>query len=99
MARFDVYAGLGAGKSYVVDVQTELLGRLATRVVSPLLPRGTAKPVQDLNPVVQVDDREYVVMTQELSAVARSDLRRRVGSLAERRDEITRALDGLLTGL
>jgi toxin CcdB len=98
MARFDLYSGVGSDKGYVVDVQANLLESLATRVVIPLLPRDRAEAVRDLNPVVRVDDEDYVVMTQELSAVPRFSLRRKVGSLADRRDEITRALDVLLIG-
>ena len=98
MARFDVYSGVGGGKGYVVDVQADLLELLATRVVIPLLPRDRAEAVRDLNPVVRVDEEDYVVMTQELSAVPRVILRRKVGSLAGWRDEITRALDVLLVG-
>ena len=63
-----------------------------------LLPRDRAEAVRDLNPVVRVDDEDYVVMTQEVSAVPRFSLRRKIGSLADRRDEITRALDVLLIG-
>jgi toxin CcdB len=98
MARFDLYADLAGANVYVVDVQAELLEALATRVVIPLLPRPAAKVIRDLNPVVRIDDEDYVVMTQELAAVPRSDLRRKVGSLSDRRDEIVRALDVLLTG-
>jgi toxin CcdB len=98
MARFDLYSGVGGGKGYVVDVQADLLDSLATRVVIPLLPRDGAEAIRDLNPVVRVDDEDYVVMTQELSAVPRFSLRRKCGSLADRRDELTRALDVLLIG-
>ena len=94
MARFDLYSGVGSGKGYVVDVQADLLESLATRV----LPRDRAVAVRDLNPVVRVDDEDYVVMTQEVSALPRFSLRRKIGSLADRRDEITRALDVLLIG-
>jgi toxin CcdB len=94
MARFDLYASVGSGKGYVIDVQADLLESLATRV----LPRDRAVAVRDLNPVVRVDDEDYVVMTQEVSALPRSSLRRKIGSLADRRDEITRALDVLLIG-
>ena len=98
MARFDLYSGVGGGKGYVVDVQADLLESLATRVVIPLLPRDRTEAIRDLNPVVRVDDEDYVVMTQELSAVPRFSLRRKAGSLAGRRDELTRALDVLLIG-
>lgn len=98
MARFDLYAGLGPGEGYVVDVQADLLDALTTRVVIPLLPRATVKMIRDLNPVVRLDDEDFVMMTQELAAVPCRDLRRKVGSLFDRRDDITRALDVLLTG-
>ena len=98
MARFDLYSGMGDGERYVVDVQADLLEPLATRVVIPLLPLGVTKVIRNLNPVVRIDDQDFVVVTQELSAVRRSELRRKVGSLADRRDEITRALDILLVG-
>ena len=36
--------------------------------------------------IVRVDEEDYVVMTQELSVVPRFSLRRKVGSLVDRRD-------------
>lgn len=51
MARFDVYAGLGAGDGYVVDVQAPLLDQLGTRVVIPLLPAERVSVIRNLNPV------------------------------------------------
>ncbi len=35
MAQFDIYAGIGRTKSYVVDLQAGLLERLALRIVAP----------------------------------------------------------------
>ncbi len=98
MARFDVYAGVGASGTYVVDVQAPLLDGLATRVVIPLLPRETTPAVRELNPVVEIGDRSFVLMTQELAAIPRSLLRQPVASLTHRRDDITRALDTLFIG-
>ena len=98
MARFSVYAGLGPGEGYVVDVQASLLDELSTRVVIPLLPADVGGTIRDLNPVVDIDGRPFVVMTQELSAVPLTLLRRSVGSLDAWRNEIVRALDVLLTG-
>ncbi len=98
MARFDVYAGVGAEEGYVVDVQSPLLYDLATRIVIPLLPHDTTLAVRELNPIVDVGGRSFVLMTQELAAIPRSFLRQPVVSLADRRDDITRALDTLFTG-
>ena len=81
MARFDLHAGLGEGIGYVVNVQADLLDSLATRVVVPLIPRASVKVIRDLNPIVRIDDMDYVVMTQELAAVPRSSLRRTIGSV------------------
>ena len=54
MAQFDLYAGLGGGKGYVVDVQTGLLDRLASRVGSvPLLPRRQVEIINDLTPIIR----------------------------------------------
>lgn len=98
MARFDVYAGVGAAEGYVVDVQAPLLYGLATRIVIPLLPRDTTLAVRELNPIVDVGGRSFMLMTQELAAIPRSLLRQPVVSLADRRDDTTRALDTLFTG-
>jgi toxin CcdB len=99
MARFAVYAGIGRGEGFVVDVQASLLDELSTGVVIPLLPADSGRIIRDLNPAVEIDGRPFVVMTQELSAVPRALLKRSVGSLDAWRDEIVRALDILLTGL
>ena len=98
MARFDVYAGVGAEEGYVVGVQAPLLYDLATRIVIPLLPRDTTLAVRELNPTVDVGGRSFMLMTQELAAIPSSLLRQPVVSLADRRDDITRALDTLFTG-
>ncbi|WP_318012467.1 MULTISPECIES: CcdB family protein [unclassified Mesorhizobium] len=41
MARYDLYRNAG-GSGYLVDVQSDLLERLNTRVVIPLMPPDTA---------------------------------------------------------
>ncbi|MBN9561751.1 MAG: CcdB family protein [Alphaproteobacteria bacterium] len=98
MAQFDLYAGLGDAAGYVVDVQADFLDRLDTRVVIPLLSRERAEIVRELTPVVEIGGEAHVLLTQELSAIPRRELRKKVGSLAEYRDEIRRALDILLVG-
>jgi toxin CcdB len=98
MAKYDVHPNPG-GAGFVVDVQTDLLDGLNTRVVVPLLPADVApKPAALLNPVVEIDGAAHVMVTQFLSAVPLSVLGKPVGTLAERADEITRALDMLFQG-
>ncbi len=43
MARYDVFDGAAEG-SYLLDLQTDLVDHLSTRVVVPLLPSPSAPP-------------------------------------------------------
>jgi hypothetical protein len=41
---------------------------------------------------------ELVLMVEDIFTTASSDLGKRIGSLAEQRDEVIRAIDFLITG-
>jgi len=98
MARFDIFKSRGE-LGYLLDVQSDLLSGLNTRVVVPLLPKSSAPtPAQRLNPVFSIEGQELVMATQYMAAVPEAELRSRVGSLAEKQDEISAALDMLFLG-
>ena len=84
---------------YLVDVQANILDGLSSRVVLPLI-ATTDGPAQasELNPIFEIDGTPYLLQTQQIAAVERRGMGQPVGSLAEYRDEITRALDILLLG-
>ena len=99
MARFDIHRSKDGGARYLLDVQSELLDHLRTRVVIPLLPPDAVPPdMRDLHPRLFVDGAELLAATQLLSAVRRQDLGPVIANAADQRDTITRALDLLLTG-
>jgi toxin CcdB len=100
MPRFDVYPMPGrGGRGYILDVQAELLDHLGTRVVVPLLPKDAAPPpIEELNPIFDIDGESYVMMTQSIATVPVRELKRMTASLDSRHDDIKRALDILLTG-
>ena len=98
MAQFDLYAGVGRTNAYVVDLQADLLDRLATRIVAPLVPRTETEIITGLTPLVEVNGTEFVILTPELAAVPARELRNRVASLASYQDAIKRALDILFLG-
>lgn len=84
----------------VVVIQNDLLDEISTRVVAPLLPAGRAgAPMRSLNPTFEVGEETVVLMPQLLATIAVADLGPRVASLVHMRDEITRALDALLSGV
>lgn len=98
MARFDIFKNKGEA-GYLLDVQSDLLSGLNTRVVVPLLPKSSApSPAQGLNPVFSIEGQEIVMATQYMAAVPEGELRSAVGSLAEKQDEISAALDMLFLG-
>jgi toxin CcdB len=98
MARFDVYRGAG-GAGWLLDVQSVHLDHLPTRMVVPLLEETAALPaIRDLTPILRLDDAQLAIMTHYMAAVPKSGLGRPVGNLLGQADDITRALDILLTG-
>ena len=102
MAQFELFRNpRGGDYPLLLDVQSELLARLATRVVVPLMTvkRYGARPITRLNPTVRVRNVEYVLVFQELAAIPSTTLRAPVGSLASRRTELIAALDLLFTGI
>lgn len=100
MASLDVHVSPGRGGGYVVDIQADLLRQLNTRVVIPLLPRAQApEPARSLNPIYVIGGADHILATQFMSAVRTIELGPAIGSLADRRDEIVRAIDLLLTGV
>jgi toxin CcdB len=105
MAQFDVYRNAHpatrARVPYLLDVQSDLLDTLATRVVVPLckpdILRG--KLAERLNPVFDVEGRKMVLLAPELAGVSRKALGEKIANLANRRDSIIAALDLVITGI
>jgi toxin CcdB len=101
--RFDVFRNPTGSKShpFLVVVQHEVLDRLPTRLVIPLVRKEQLEglPITRLNPSWTVERTQVVLLTQQLGAVRAATLTRRVGSLADRRADILGAIDVLLSGV
>ena len=96
MPRFDVYQ---LNSALVADVQTNYLPAIATRLVIPLetlqnAPRRTPR----LNPTLDVGGQRRVLIPQQMASIPAQQLRNKIGSLLDQSDEITDAIDVLLTG-
>lgn len=97
MAQFDVFR-LADGL-LVVDLQTDLIGIEASRIVAPLRAAGRYTAFPGLTPRVEFEGAQWIVRVPELAAVPGSELRHRAGSLAGHRDALKRALDILIDGV
>jgi toxin CcdB len=87
MARFDIHRPRDGGAEYLLDVQSDLLDHLRTRVVVPLLsPASVPLDLRDLHPRLVVEGTELLAATQLLSAVRRQELGPVVASVADQRD-------------
>ncbi len=86
---------------YLVDVQSDLLSDLGTRVVVPLIKRtaSSKKPIKNLTPVVRVEGHEYMMMVPQLAGIATSELGAPVANVVQHRGDVVAALDFLITGI
>lgn len=83
----------------VVDCQADIHRQLDTRFIIPLLPFADDYPLKaGLNPIVNINGAQFVLVAEFASTVFVRDLRTKVGSLDDDQDQITRALDFLTSG-
>ncbi len=98
MAKYEVYPDPD-GTGYLLDVQSDLLEDLNTRVVVPLILTVEAPdPTRRLNPVFTIEGTEVIMMTHFLASVPRTVLRDPVEKLLGDFAEITNALDMVFQG-
>lgn len=82
-----------------MDVQSDLLSHLNSRVVVPLLPPDLAPvPGRRLNPIFSINGAKYVMVTQFMSAMMVAALPEVAGNFDQHHDEIVTALDMLFQG-
>jgi toxin CcdB len=104
VAQFSVYRNKNAHTKatfpLLVDVQSDLLEPLNTRVVIPMTkaPALTRKPVSHLTPEVSFNGDRYLLMTPQLAGIGRAELGPQAGTLVDERQIILAAIDFLLTG-
>jgi toxin CcdB len=98
MAKYEVYRRR-SGEGYLLDCQADLLGRLNTRFVVPLLPiREAPEPAARLNPLFELEGNSYVMATQFAAAVPVAELGEKAGSLRDQDTVILNAIDMLISG-
>ncbi len=106
MPQFAVHRNLNSATKarfpLLLDVQTDLLEDLGTRVVIPLTPASVATKrsvMQTLNPVCTVEGKPYVLFTPQLAGISAKELGPAIADLSCDRQAIIAALDLLFTGI
>ncbi len=104
MAQFTVYENTNKYTNntipYLVDIQSELLDGLSTRVVAPMCPSSAiGKPISNLSPTFEINGSLYVLLTSQLAGIPLHELGPSVCDLSEYRSQFINALDLLFTGI
>lgn len=101
MARFDIYSNPGQHREsvpYLVDVQSNVISGLATRIVIPLRTlagfSSLALP-DDLFPTITVNGVDHFLDTPQMGAIPSRALKVKAGSAQEYQADIQTALDRL----
>lgn len=105
MSQFDVHRNAGRNSAvipFVVIVQSAAFDERRRRIVVPLV--ATAKtqghikfPPAGVNPTFTIDGIKVILNPFEMTSVAVDTLGERVGSLADKGDDIVAALDELFS--
>lgn len=104
MARFDVYANPGSHARttpYLLDVQSDLLDGLDSRMVIPLRSLKHFPEVKlslRLTPLITVEGEDFLLETPKMGAIPLRVLKSPLTSLSQAQDQITAALDFLFNG-
>jgi toxin CcdB len=105
MAQFSVHrnpnAASRAAMPYLLDVQSDLIKDLGTRVVVPLCLASSAKGrlIKTLMPVFEIEGKSYAMLTPQLAGIAKQKLGAKIADVAGQRAQILAALDLLITGI
>jgi toxin CcdB len=103
MAQFDVCLNPNPDSAsaipYLLEVQSDLLEPVNTRVVVPLARRSErGQPAKYLNPEFEIEDVPVVMVTEQIAGIPKRALGKKVLSLAPQRDQIMDAIDFLFRG-
>ena len=104
MAQFTIYANASAQTKqlypYLLALQSNLLGELATCVVAPLtlVSKHSHLAITRLTPVINIAGEDYLMQTMQLSAIARKQLGKAVSNASSNSHEIVAAIDFLISG-
>ncbi|WP_439527919.1 CcdB family protein [Pannonibacter sp.] len=98
MARFQVRR-LRNSPVLGLELQANLLDKLTTRVLAPLVPVAElGQTIRQINPVFEIDGVSYALLSQHISAVPLTEIGDVVAVLSRHSDAIVAATDFMFQG-
>jgi toxin CcdB len=96
MARFDLHR---APNGYLLDVQSNLIANVGTRLVVPMFRAGSVpRTLTKLHPIFEIDGEPHLMATHLMGAAPAAELGPAVGSLDHHYDAIVAAIDMIFLG-
>lgn len=104
MAQWDVYSNPSprsrADLPYLIDIQSDLLSGLTTRLVVPCAWAGAAGRLPSrMSPSLEVEGRTVFLVPQEAGAVSASALKGALASVRNESHRIVDAIDAVISGV
>ncbi len=101
--QFDVYANKDRDTNkefpYLLDIQSDTLKKLATRIVVPLTPSSMIKfPVKTLHLGITIKGKKYIALFDELASYPAEELVKPIQNIGDYRAEIFEAMDLIIQG-
>ena len=104
MAQYSIYQNRNENTKkiypYLIDVQTALLDSLETKLVIPLSLKKNFenKLIKNLNPIMIINGKEYILLTQQLAAIPNQFIGEVITNISVNKQEILASIDFLITG-
>ena len=85
---------------YLLDVQSNFLESLETRIVIPLslLSLFQNREIAKLTPTFKIEGKDYLLLTPQMASINRKQLGSQVSDLSNKHHEILSSIDFLITG-
>jgi len=102
MRQFDVFPNPSprsrTAAPFIVLMQSHFLDEMPTALIAPLIREPRSGDFTRVSVAVVLNDEALHLSLAEMAPIARSALKRPLGTLKEAEDDIRRALDRLFTG-
>jgi len=104
MAQFQIFVNNNKSTKdaypYLLDVQSQILESLETRLVIPLIVSSAMqnKQITRLTPTITIKGIDYLILTSQIAGISKKTLGHSIMDISDRRQEIVSAIDFLISG-